>query len=101
MYPSKVVGQRSILVLREGLTLVAAGLALGLIGALAMQRAVSGEIYGVQPLDPTVLAVVIVTLATISLIACALPRSPRPPSGPGHRPHRIVSTAAPVARHRC
>ena len=61
------------LVLREGLTLVAAGLAIGLIGALAMQRAISGEIYGIQPLDPTVLALVIATLASISLIACILP----------------------------
>ena len=73
MYPSTVGGQRPILVLREGLTLVAAGLALGLIGAIAIQGAISGEIYGVQPLDPTVLALVIVTLATISLIACVLP----------------------------
>lgn len=61
------------LILKEGFTLVAAGLAVGLVGAVAMQRAVANEIYGVQPLDPTVIALVVATLAAISLIACVIP----------------------------
>jgi len=61
------------LILKEGFTLVAAGLAVGLVGAAAMQRAVANEIYGVQPLDPTVIALVVATLAAISLVACVIP----------------------------
>ncbi len=61
------------LVLREGLVLAAAGLAVGLLGSIAMQRAVANEIYGIQPLDPTVLSAVILTLTAISLAASLLP----------------------------
>lgn len=61
------------LVLREGLTLVAAGLGVGLVGASAMQRAIAGEIYGVSPLDPGVMAMVVAVLAAIGLVACILP----------------------------
>jgi predicted permease len=61
------------LVLREGLALVAGGLAVGLVGAVAMQKAVANEIYGVQPLDPKVLALVVATLAAIGLSACVVP----------------------------
>jgi predicted permease len=61
------------LVLKEGFVLVGAGLAAGLIGATAMQRAIANEIYGVKPLDHSVIAMVVATLAAISLIACVLP----------------------------
>jgi predicted permease len=61
------------LVLKEGAVLVGAGLTAGLIGAIAMQKAVANEIYGVKPLDPAVIALVIATLATISLAASILP----------------------------
>jgi len=61
------------LVLREGLVLVGTGLALGLLGTVAMQRAVAKEIYGVQPLDPTVIAAVVCVLAAIGMMACLVP----------------------------
>jgi predicted permease len=61
------------LVLREGLQLVAAGLVLGLLGAVSMQRAIANEIYGVRPLDPLVLASVMLLLTTVALAACAIP----------------------------
>ena len=61
------------LVLREGVALVAAGLAVGLLCAAAMQRAVAKEIYGVTPLDPAVLGMVVAVLAAIGLVACAVP----------------------------
>ena len=61
------------LVLREGLRLVLAGLVLGILGAVLMQKAMASEIYGVRPLDPLVLAVVMVLLAGVALAACAVP----------------------------
>jgi predicted permease len=61
------------LVLREGLVLVAIGLAAGLAGAAALQKAVATQIYGVRPLDPLVIGGVTVLLGTIALVACAVP----------------------------
>ena len=61
------------LVVREGLLLAGAGLAAGLAGSAAMQRAVANEVYGVEPLDPLVLGVVMTTLAGVSLMACVVP----------------------------
>ena len=61
------------LVLREGLVLVAIGLAAGFAGAAALQKAVATQIYGVRPFDPLVIGGVTVLLGTIALAACALP----------------------------
>lgn len=61
------------LVLREGLELVLVGLALGVVGAVSMQKAVASEIYGVRALDPFVLGSVMVLLAIVAVAACAVP----------------------------
>ena len=61
------------LVLGEGAMLLAIGFALGLAGAFAMRRAVQGELYGVDPMEPGVVAAVAGILAVVALIACALP----------------------------
>jgi putative ABC transport system permease protein len=61
------------LVLREGLVLVAIGLAAGFAGAAGLQKAVANQIYGVRPLDPLVIGGVTVLLGTIGLAACAVP----------------------------
>jgi predicted permease len=61
------------LVLLEGLTIVAAGLVLGLGLALAMQGVIRQEIYGVTPLDPLVYASVMGLLVALAAIACAAP----------------------------
>lgn len=61
------------LVLREGLQMVVAGLILGMIGAVTLQKAVASEIYGVRALDPWVLVSVTVVLAVVALAACAAP----------------------------
>ncbi len=66
-------GQVVELVLRQGLALVGVGLGVGLAGAVAMQRAMASEVYGVEPLDPVVLAAVMGTLAAVGLAACVLP----------------------------
>ncbi|MGB7284107.1 MAG: ABC transporter permease [Candidatus Acidiferrum sp.] len=61
------------MVLREGLQLVVLGLVLGIIGAIALQKAIASEIYGVRPLDPLVLGSVMAVLALVALAACAVP----------------------------
>jgi len=61
------------LVLLEGSLLVVIGLASGLAGAAALQKAVANQVYGVRPLDPLVLGCVVVLLGFISLVACMVP----------------------------
>ncbi len=61
------------LVLREGMLIVATGLAAGLACAAALQRVIASQIYGVRPLDPVVIGSVAVLLGIIALAACAVP----------------------------
>jgi putative ABC transport system permease protein len=61
------------LVFREGFTLVSAGLVLGLLGALALGRALEGQVFGVTPTDPFVLGTVFVSTGLIALLACISP----------------------------
>jgi predicted permease len=61
------------LVLLEGLLLVAAGIALGLAGTAALHRALTSQIYGLNVMDPIVIAIVTIILGIIALAACSLP----------------------------
>jgi predicted permease len=61
------------LVVREALWLVGAGLLLGGAGSVALRSVVAGQLYGVKPLDPVVMALVILMLAVVGLGACLLP----------------------------
>ena len=61
------------LVLGQGVTLVSLGIGLGLLGAIAVSRALSSLLYGVGPLDFPALAVAIASLALVALLACWLP----------------------------
>ena len=61
------------LVLGEGLRVTAAGLALGLVGAVAVSRGLREQVFGIEPTDPLVLAVVAVISAAIALLACMAP----------------------------
>jgi predicted permease len=61
------------LVLLEAFKLVGVGLLLGIAIAVALQKAVASEIYGVRPLDPLVLAGVLTLLTAVGLIACSVP----------------------------
>jgi predicted permease len=61
------------LVLREGLSLVAAGVAIGLVASLAAGRLLSRMLYGVSAADPASLAVAAATLTAVALTACYLP----------------------------
>jgi ABC-type lipoprotein release transport system permease subunit len=61
------------LVLREGVWLLAVGLILGFAGTRALRRVLETQIYGLDVMDPFVLAAVILTLGIIALAACSLP----------------------------
>ena len=66
-------GRLVALVIREGLLVTVAGLALGLGAAILLTRLMSGLLFGVQPLDlPSFLAAPAVLL-TVALAACLLP----------------------------
>ena len=61
------------LILREGLGLLLAGLAVGLAGAFGIRRAMESQLYGVSGMEPAVLAGVAGVLAVVAVIACAVP----------------------------
>jgi len=61
------------LFLREGLLLIASGLILGIAGSIALRTAIKNQIYGVQPLDPRVIASVALVLGVVATIACLRP----------------------------
>jgi putative ABC transport system permease protein len=61
------------LVLRQGLTPVAIGLALGLLAAALLTRVMSGLVYQIDTFDPITFAAVAMLLAAVAAAACYLP----------------------------
>jgi putative ABC transport system permease protein len=61
------------LVVRQGMALTAAGVAIGLIGAAAASRAIVTLLFGVSRLDPLTYLTVVRVLLGVSAIACWLP----------------------------
>ena len=61
------------LILRHGVKVISFGLVLGLAGALALTRVLSGLLFGVTPSDPITFVFVSVTLIMITLAACSIP----------------------------
>jgi predicted permease len=61
------------LVLSEGVPLIVAGLAVGLLAAFGLTRLMSSLLFGVSPVDPITFASVAATLAAIALVASYLP----------------------------
>jgi ABC-type antimicrobial peptide transport system permease subunit len=49
------------------------GLVVGLVGAFALTRFLRGMLYGVQPTDPTVFAIVALVLTAVALLASWIP----------------------------
>jgi putative ABC transport system permease protein len=66
-------GQLKTLVIRSGLKTALMGLAAGMAGAAALASALRALLYGVAPLDPTVMAGVAALLLTVALIANYVP----------------------------
>lgn len=67
--PRRLVG----LVLREGLRLSLGGVAVGVVAALALTRALRSLLFGVPPFDPVTFAAVAAVLLAAALAACYLP----------------------------
>jgi putative ABC transport system permease protein len=61
------------LVLSQGLYLVGIGLAVGLLGALALRSLIKGLLFNVQASDPATLVPVAVVLVVVALLACWIP----------------------------
>jgi len=61
------------MVLREGGALTAAGVALGVAGALATSRVLAGFLFGVTPTDLAVFVSVPAVLGIVALGACVIP----------------------------
>ena len=61
------------MVLRQSMTLVAGGLAAGVLGALALTRLLREALYGLTPTDPKTYAGVSLLFVTVALAAMYLP----------------------------
>ncbi len=61
------------LVLREGMLLIAAGIGIGVGGALALTRAMASLLFEVSPTDPVVFTGVPLLLVFVALAACFVP----------------------------
>jgi len=61
------------MVLRSGMTLVLAGIAIGIAGALALTRFLTTLLFGVTPTDTLTFVVVSAALIAVALIACLVP----------------------------
>ncbi len=60
-------------VLGEGLRVVAAGVALGVVGAFVVTRYLRSLLFEIQPTDPTAFVTAVGLLATVALLAAYLP----------------------------
>jgi ABC-type antimicrobial peptide transport system permease subunit len=61
------------MVLVDGLRLTLAGVAIGIAGALALTRLLSGLLFGVSAFDPATFAAIAVLLSAVALAACWVP----------------------------
>jgi putative ABC transport system permease protein len=61
------------LVLRQGMTFVLVGEVIGILGAFALTRLLSGLLFGVTPTDAATFLAVPVGLTLVALLACYIP----------------------------
>jgi predicted permease len=61
------------LVFGEGVRVTMIGIAIGIVLALALGRAVEALLFGTSPRDPIVMAVVAITLLVVAAVASAIP----------------------------
>jgi len=66
-------GQILGMVLRNGLELIAAGVAIGLLASAGLTRLISSELWDVSATDPWTFAAVVTLLAASGFAACLLP----------------------------
>lgn len=61
------------LVLRQGMTLVAIGIAAGVAISVPLSTALRSQLFGIQPGDPVTLALTALVLFLVALVACYIP----------------------------
>jgi putative ABC transport system permease protein len=61
------------LIFREGARLAGAGLLLGIAAALALGRALSSLLFGIEPWDPVTFVGVAALVALVAAVACSMP----------------------------
>jgi predicted permease len=61
------------LILKQGMTLVSIGVAIGFVAALLVSRVLSGLLYGVGATDPVSLIAAVSVLGGVALLACYVP----------------------------
>ena len=64
---------RPIQVLGDGAVMLGLGIALGVVGALAVVRLLEGLLFGVAPRDPVTLAGVTLVMVAVGLGSCLVP----------------------------
>ncbi len=62
-----------LLVVRQGMTVAATGMVLGLAGAFALTRFMRALLFGVHASDPMTFLAIAATLTLVALVACYLP----------------------------
>ena len=61
------------MVLSNGMKLIAAGVAIGLLASAALTRLIASELWGISATDPWTFAAVVTLLSATGLAACLLP----------------------------
>ena len=61
------------LIVREGLTLVIAGCAIGIAGTFLAGRSLSGFLFQVKPWDPATMSAVLIVVLIVATLACLIP----------------------------
>jgi putative ABC transport system permease protein len=61
------------MILGHGLRLVGMGIAIGLLGSVALARVIVAQLWGVSPYEPLTFASVAILLLSIGLLACWVP----------------------------
>jgi putative ABC transport system permease protein len=61
------------LVMKQGLILTVSGVAVGLAGAFALTRVMTGMLFGVSATDPTTFTLIAALLTLVALVACWIP----------------------------
>jgi putative ABC transport system permease protein len=56
-----------------GLRMVLPGIVVGTLGALALGRLISSQLYGMGATNPLLLLGVVLVLASVAVVACAIP----------------------------
>ncbi len=59
--------------MKQGLEVTGLGVAIGLAGALAVNRLIASLLFGVHPTDTTTIALVIATITVVAVAASWLP----------------------------